>query len=201
MAPSPKHATHPSQLLHHDTIAAAQRLLGSMLIHETPDGVISGRIVETEAYLMNDPGCHAYRGKTPRNAPMWGKPGTAYVYFIYGMYHCCNVVTRPEGIAEAVLIRALEPLDGISLMQRNRHKQHLHDLCSGPGKLCQALQITPAFNGHSFSEGNLRIVWRTATLPATQIHSSPRIGLTAGKDLPYRFYITENPFVSGGSHP
>lgn len=187
--------------LHSDTVAAAKSLLGSVLCHETPEGTAAGRIVETEAYLFGDPACHASRGMTPRNAIMFGPPGRAYIYFVYGMYHCFNVVTRPKGVGEAVLIRALEPLEGIDLMRKRRRTDNLHHLCNGPAKLVQALGIDRGQNGEDLRRGKLRLLsaqsypgWNTRQPP--DLKSAPRIGISAAVDWPLRFYVAGNPFVS-----
>src|SRR3989338_2180484 len=127
------------------TIEIAKSLLGTYLVHESPVEKTVGMIVETEAYLANDPSCHGFRGETPRNRPMFGDPGHAYIYFIYGMYHCFNVVTAPVGVGEAVLIRALEPVEGMALMEKRR--QGKKDLAGGPGKLVIAMGITRQMNG------------------------------------------------------
>ena len=164
-----------------DTLETARNLLGSVLIHESEQGLTSGVITETEAYLQGDPACHAYNGRTERNAPMFGPPWTAYIYFIYGMHYCFNVVTRP---GEAVLVRALEPLDGIELMQARRGRR---PLCAGPARLVQAMGITSDLNEHDLRETPLYIVERPAP---GKIHVSTRIGLTKGADLPYRFYTS-----------
>jgi DNA-3-methyladenine glycosylase len=183
------------------TITVAKKLLGTYLVHETPHGRAAGRIVETEAYLFrNDPACHAHKGKTQRNAVMFGPPGHAYIYFIYGMYHCFNVVTAREGVGEAVLIRALEPVEGIELMEKRRGTSELRNLCSGPGKLVQALGLTPKLNGHCLLRPPLSI-WSHLSfggkLPGgSEIVSTPRIGINLGMELPLRFYLKGSLFAS-----
>jgi DNA-3-methyladenine glycosylase len=162
------------------TLETARELLGSVLVHESAQGRTSGVIVETEGYLQGDPACHAYHGRTERNAPMYGPPFCAYIYFVYGMHYCFNVVTRP---GEAVLIRALDPVDGVELMEVRRGRR---PLCDGPAKLVQAMGITVEFNGHDLRRKPLYIVDRPA---AGKIHTSTRVGLTRGVDLPYRFHI------------
>jgi len=181
------------------TLQVAQALLGAYLVHETAEGITTGRIVETEAYLSGDPACHAYRRQTPRNGVMFGQAGHAYVYQIYGLHHCVNVVTAPAGIGEAVLIRALEPVEGIDLMRQRRGMDKSTDLCKGPGRLVQALGITKAMNGVSLVTGDLYILPPSA-YPAFdqpfEMVTTTRIGITQGIDLPYRFYIADNRFVS-----
>lgn len=177
------------------TEEVARDLLGAILLHETEEGVTAGMIVETEAYLScNDPACHAACGMTKRNAPMFGKPGTVYVYKIYGMHCCFNVVTGPEGRGEAVLVRALEPIAGIELMQKRRGKKDLRDLCSGPAKLVEAMGITLDLNGASLMEGPLYLLRRRRRPQA--IVTTTRVGISKGADLPLRFYIAGNPYVS-----
>ncbi len=191
----------PVALLRADTVAAAQALLGAVLWHKTEEGVAAGRIVETEAYVFGDPACHASRGMTRRNAAMFGPPGKAYIYFIYGMYDCFNVVTRPKGMGEAVLIRALEPLEGVELMRQRRKKKDAEYLCNGPSKLVMALGIHRGQNGVGLQRGDLRLLtaesypgWNLRNPPA--IRSGPRIGISVAKDWPLRFYFEGNPFVS-----
>jgi DNA-3-methyladenine glycosylase len=179
-----------------DTTSIARQLLGQSLLHATPDGVTSGRIVETEAYLsLGDPACHAARGQTKRNTVMFGPPGHAYVYFTYGMYWLFNVVTAPKGVGEAVLIRALEPLDGIPLMQARRSTSNSTLLCSGPAKLVQALGITITQNGANLDSSNLRIEPRIR-IHDEQIVTTTRIGITQATDLPLRYYVKGSPFIS-----
>ena len=175
------------------TLEVARRLVGMTLIHETEAGRATGRIVETEAYLVDDPACHAYRGLTPRNRPMFGPPGHWYVYRIH-MQWCANLVTQPEGVPEAVLIRALEPLEGIDLMRERRRKESLRDLCSGPGKLCRALGIDGTYSGQDALRGPLRIEAVEGPLPI--LATAPRIGISQGIDLPWRFLEAGSPFVS-----
>lgn len=175
------------------TLSVARNLLGQVLVRSSSRGDRAGIIVETEAYTQNDPACHASRGKTRRNAAMFGLAGTAYVYFIYGMHYCFNVVTAPEGIGEAVLIRALEPIAGISLMEEARGLNDVKLLCSGPARLCQALDITAALDGVSLTGDTLFI--RAGSQPQSIVTAS-RIGISVGRDLPYRFYLAGNKFVS-----
>ena len=161
-------------------------LLGKIIVHETADGVISGRIVETEAYVQGDPASHSTRGRTPRTEPMFGEPGHAYVYFIYGCHSCMNVVTHPEGIAGAALIRALQPLEGIELMRRNRGRESLHHLCSSPGKLTAALGIDVTNSGEDLLGDRLYLV--DDDTDVGEIIARPRIGIKAATEKLWRFY-------------
>jgi DNA-3-methyladenine glycosylase len=182
-----------------DTISVARSLLGAYLVHESREGTTAGRIVETEAYLWGDPACHAYRRKTTRNATMFGPEGYAYVYQIYGIHYCVNVVTAPEGVGEAVLIRALEPIQGLDLMQLRRGMENFRHLCNGPGKLVQAMGITRSMDGISLMQPPFYIL-STDTYPQQNqpfnIITTTRIGITQGADLPYRFYIQGHACVS-----
>ncbi|MGI8553634.1 MAG: DNA-3-methyladenine glycosylase [Dehalococcoidia bacterium] len=178
------------------TIAVAQHLLGKYLIHRSNEGKTVGRIVETEGYLSgSDPASHAFRGKTTRNAAMFGAPGRVYIYFIYGMYYCFNVTTAPEAIGEAVLLRALDPVDGISLMQARRKSEKIDDLCRGPAKLVIAMGITPDLGGHDLRAEPLTIAEDLRDEPP-QFTATARIGITRATDLPLRYAITGNRFVS-----
>jgi len=192
------------------TLELARKLIGTLLIHEqgVPDvngrtGAIGGIIVETEAYLTGDPASHAFRGKTQRNAAMFRQPGTAYVYRIYGIHHCINVVGAPSGIGEAVLIRALEPVWGIDVMIANRGGQK--NLCSGPGRLCQALAIsTGKHNGTRLTgEGPISIrLDDTGRLPAqTEIVATRRIGVSTGIENLWRFVAAGHPALSRPVQP
>ena len=192
----------PLSFYQQDTVSVAKALLGAYLVHDSPQGRTVGRIVESEAYLFEaDPACHAHRGKTKRNAAMFGPPGHAYIYFVYGMYYCFNVVTAPEGVGEAALIRALEPVAGLQLMQQRRGTRELKALCSGPGKLVQAMGLTKALNGCPLFRGALRICShdsfpRQAAGGAEEIVATTRIGITKAAALPLRFCLKDNPFVS-----
>lgn len=185
------------------TTQLAADLLGSFLVHDSPEGQTIGRIVETEAYLYHDdPACHASRGMTKRNEVMFGPPGTTYVYLIYGMYHCFNVVSGKIGEGEAVLIRALEPVSGIPLMEQRRRRTKLLDLCSGPGKLVHAMGIGPEHIGSCLRTSNLSI-YKASSLQRLyrgnrdfEITCTTRIGITKAADLPLRFYIKGSEFVS-----
>jgi len=178
-----------------DALAVAPELLNKVL----RGNGISARIVEVEAYRAGeDPGSHAYRGRTPRNASMFGRPGTLYVYFSYGNHWCMNAVCGPGEQAHAVLLRAGEPLDGIATMHARRPKARRdRDLCSGPGKLGQAFAVDRTFDGTSLVRGPIRIVDDGTPPPARPARSS-RIGLAPGKgeQLRYRFFVPGNPHVS-----
>lgn len=180
-----------------DTVSVARALLGHLLCRESAAGLTTGIIVETEAYLSrDDPACHASRGQTRRNAPMFGPPGQAYIYFIYGNHFCFNVVTGPPGIGEAVLVRALEPVDGLELMQQRRGKgRSAPELTNGPGKLCQALAIDQTLNEHDLRRPPL---WIAAgyDVEAGAVISAPRIGISRAVDKLLRFYIKDNKYVS-----
>ena len=177
-----------------DTKSIEQSLVVMYLIHESPEGKTVGKIVETEAYLFNDPAAHSFRGKTQRNAPMFGKPGRAYVYFTYGMHYCFNIVTGKEGIGEAVLIRALEPIEGIGLMKKRRKQEDLSRLCNGPAKLVQAMGITKNYNNISLVKRPLYI--EDKNKENFCIVRKSRIGISLAKSKLLRFYIKGNIFVS-----
>ena len=184
----------PRSFYARDTVTVARELIGHYLVHRSPEGLTAGMIVETEAYLQGDPACHAARGMTPRNRVMFGPPGHAYVYFIYGMHFCFNVVTREEGVGEAVLIRALEPVAGIELMRRRRGREKITELCSGPARLVEAMGITRAHNGYDLTREPLYICRGRHT--SLKLVTTTRIGVTEGRDLPLRFYLEGSPYVS-----
>ena len=180
-----------------DTRELAQDLLGVHLVHEDESGKTAGKIVETEAYLEDDPAAHTYNGKTENNRAMFGPPGHSYVYFIYGMYHCFNCTSNEEGVGEAVLIRALEPVSGFELMKQRREVEDEKNLCSGPGKLTMAMDITKDHYGLDLTseESKLRLE-RPETEVVFDIKQTERVGISKATELPYRFYIQENPHVS-----
>lgn len=187
----------------HDTLTLSQQLLGCELVHNSPEGTTAGIIVETEAYLTGDPACHAYRRKTARNAAMFGPAGTLYVYLIYGFYYCVNIVTGPEGVGEAVLIRALEPTEGLELMGERRNldpttKLGLRGLTSGPGKLVIAMGISRDHNFFPLTKAGSGspVFIRPRVQEDFEMVTTTRIGITQGADLPYRFYVKGNRFVS-----
>ncbi len=176
------------------TITVARELLGCLLVHRTPEGITAGRVVETEAYLQGDPACHAAKGMTPRNSVMFGLPGYAYVYFTYGMHYCFNVVSAPEGVGEAVLVRALEPVTGMTVMQRRRGRQNVRELCSGPAKLTQAMGIARKHNRQDLTSGDLFLCPGDTN---SAIVTTTRIGIKEGAELPLRFYLQDNIYISG----
>jgi DNA-3-methyladenine glycosylase len=176
----------------------ARELLGKVLARDEGTAMLQGRIVEVEAYTgQTDPGSHAFRGPTRRNEVMFGDAGHLYVYVSYGMHFCANVVTDQPGVAGAVLLRALKPLSGIALMEPRRQRaRSTVELCNGPGKLCQAFGITLAHNGADLETADVWIEdddWGPA-----HVATSTRVGLTAGADLPLRFFLADNPYVSRG---
>lgn len=181
------------------TLEVARRLIGTLLVHESPRGRLSGRIVEAEAYIApEDAACHAYRGETPRNRVMFGPPAHAYVYVSYGMHDMLNVVTEEVGIAAAVLIRAVEPVEGIAMMAQNRgfdaSVARPRNLTNGPGRLCQAMGIGRALNGSDLTRAPLYILPAAGDdLPLVQ---TTRIGITRSVELPWRFYLLGSPDVS-----
>jgi DNA-3-methyladenine glycosylase len=186
----------PASFYDRPTEDVARDLLGAVLEHRTAEGVVRGRIVETEAYLgPHDPACHAAAGLTARTRTLHGPPGTAYVYFIYGMHWCFNTVTREEGYGSAVLVRALEPLSGLDLMRRRRGVERDGELTSGPARLCDAFAITRQQDGASLQRGALRIL-RGLDVPDEDVVIGPRVGIRKAADWPLRFHIRGNRFVS-----
>ncbi len=188
-----QHSALPRSFYDRDTRIVAKALIGCVLEHKTEKGIIAGRISETEAYMTGDPAAHSFKGKTPRNAAVFGPPGHAYVYFTYGMHYCFNAVTRKEGLGEAVLIRALEPLSGISAMEQHRGTKDLHNLCSGPAKLVQALAIGRDDNGRDLTKGNLRIL-PSGSYPGwkkQKINATPRIGISKAVDKKWRYVVEQ----------
>lgn len=201
----------PNYVYELPTLDLARALLGCVLVHETPEGRTAGLIVETEAYLADDPACHAYRRQTPRNAPMFGPPGTVYVYRIYGQYRCVNIASNAEGVGEAVLIRALEPTEGLDLMHNRRtagirhvksvfgqaHVEKLltaRQLCNGPARLVTAMGIFESLNFQAMQSGPL--FGQPPALSGFDVVQTTRIGITQGAELPYRFYVKGSRFVS-----
>jgi DNA-3-methyladenine glycosylase len=177
----------------------ARALLGANLHHRVAGEELVGRIVETEAYGIGDEACHAFRGKTPRNEILFEDGGFSYVYFTYGMYYCFNVSTNVTGLAEAVLIRGLEPVQGTEFMRGKRPKARKDkDLTNGPGKLCQAFAINRSQNAIDLIESDDLFITRGGLKKGEQIQVSTRIGITVAVDYPWRFYINGNPYVSPG---
>ncbi|QDU93112.1 DNA-3-methyladenine glycosylase [Lignipirellula cremea] len=181
-----------------DTVEVARRLLGTLLVRSSPDGLTAGRIVETEAYLaVDDSACHAARGRTRSNAAMFGPAGRAYVYPIHSRW-CFNVVTGLPDEGTAVLVRAIVPLAGEDLMRRRRKREKRLELTRGPARLCEALAINRELDHWDLTLGEpLWIAAAEGPLPAEQLRVSPRIGVTSAADLPLRFFLAGNPFVSG----
>ena len=177
-------------------IQVAKDLLGCVLHIRHNKKWLSGMIVETESYHQDDPASHSYGGPKTRNRIMFEDGGYIYVYFIYGNHFCINIVTGKKGIGEAVLIRALEPLSGIEQMKKNRHKTKIHDLCSGPGKLCQALKIDKSYNEVFLPKSKDLMLTRKIKIKKANIVASRRIGITKGVEHLHHFTIRNSIFVS-----
>jgi DNA-3-methyladenine glycosylase len=170
----------------------ARDLIGCLVRH----GAAAGRIVETESYHMEEPACHAHAGVTARTHTLFGEPGRAYVYFSYGVHSLLNAVAEGEGVGAAVLIRALEPVAGLDLMRARRGLERPEDLCSGPGKLTQALGIGLELNGTSLVDGPIELLARDAGAPTPRTVIGERIGITKAADLPWRFCDAHSAHVS-----
>jgi DNA-3-methyladenine glycosylase len=179
-----------------DTSALARSLIGKLLVRELPEGVAIGRIVETEAYVIGDAAGHAYRGMTPRVRALFLERGHAYVYLAYGVSWMLNISSEAPGIGAGVLIRALEPLQGIAIMQRNRGIERLRDLARGPGRLAQALRIDRSLDGLDLCEKGPLWLARDDHEPG-EIGKSVRIGITKEAERVLRFYLRASPYVSG----
>lgn len=179
-----------------DTIALARHLIGKVLVRELPEGVVSGQIVETEAYPVGDAAGHAYRGVTPRNRSLFLEPGRAYVYLAYGVSYMLNVSSEAPGVGAGVLIRALEPLEGIAIMRFNRGVDRVRDLARGPGRLAAALRIDRGLDGLDLCrEGPLWL--GCGDSPQDEVGQSVRIGISRDASRPLRFFVRGSPFVSG----
>jgi DNA-3-methyladenine glycosylase len=179
-----------------DTVALARYLIGKVLVRQLPEGVASGRIVETEAYVVGDAAGHAYRGMTQRNRSLFLEPGRAYIYLAYGSSCLLNVSSEAPGVGAGVLIRALEPLEGVAIMQRNRGVARLRDLTRGPGRLTAAMRIDRSLDGLDLCRKGPLWLGRGECEPG-EIGQSLRIGVSRDAHRLLRFYLRDNPFVSG----
>ena len=174
----------------------ARDLLGRLLVRPLPEGTLTGRIVEAEAYQEDDPASHSFRGLTPRTSVMFGPPGHLYVYFTYGMHFCMNVVTGRDGEGSAVLLRAVEPVQGIELMRDRRAVADDRLLCSGPGRLTQAFRIGRAQNGTDLVTDDELFVSAGDPLADSKVGEGPRVGIRVATDRSWRFHELGNPYVS-----
>jgi DNA-3-methyladenine glycosylase len=196
----------PRSFYDRPTLEVAAQLLGKVLVHRAADGLTAGTIVEAEAYIgESDPACHAAAGPTPRNQPLYGPPGYAYVYLSYGVHCLLNAVTEAEGHPAAVLVRALEPVDGVELMKKRRAGDRGgaaipdHELCRGPGSLSRAMGITLAENRADLS--GRRLYLEDRGIAVGEIAWSARIGISAGLDRAWRCYVAGSRAVSGTRRP
>ncbi|MCL5020416.1 MAG: DNA-3-methyladenine glycosylase [Bacteroidetes bacterium] len=191
-----KYRPLPLDFYRQDTLTLVPNVLGKVLVRRIGKDVMAGRIVEVEAYVGSDPASHAANGMTERNKVMFEAGGVAYVYFTYGMHFCFNIVTEREGFPAALLVRALEPLEGIGEMKRRRGTDVLRNLTNGPAKLCQAMGIDRKLNGISLDSRELSIEDDGFVLGECDIESSTRIGIRVATDRRWRFFIKNNAFVS-----
>jgi DNA-3-methyladenine glycosylase len=180
---------------HRETLVVARELIGKYIVYQTARGRLSARIVEVEAYIgEEDPACHAACGPTDRNRLMYGKPGVAYIYFIYGMYHCLNFVTERDGFPAAVLLRAAEPVEGVDHMRSGLSQQSEHALLSGPGKFCRGFGLSRKQNGLDLTRAELYLEDRYEAPP--RVGTSKRIGIRRGAERPWRFFDADSVAVS-----
>jgi len=192
----------PRSFYRRPSLTVAPDLLGRTLVRRLPDGTrLSARIVETEAYREDDPASHSFRGRTARTEVMFGPPGHLYVYFTYGMHFCMNVVTGPDGEGSAVLLRAAEPLEGLDWMAAARGTADPRLLCSGPGRLCQAMAIAREHNGIDLVAGPELRVERGAPVEPDGVAAGPRVGIRMATERPWRFVVAGSRFASRGPRP
>lgn len=191
-----KYIKLPKDFYLRSSIIVAKDLLGKILVHKKGKRIYSGIIVETEAYTgRNDPAAHSFGGMTKRNEVMFGEGGACYVYFTYGNHYCVNVVTETKDTPHAVLIRGVEPVEGLSFMMENRQTDNLYNLTNGPGKLTKAMEIDLRLNGENL-EGDKIFIAKPAEKNKFKVLKSKRIGITKNPDKLWRFYLADNPFVS-----
>jgi DNA-3-methyladenine glycosylase len=184
--------TLPQSFYDRSVHEVARELIGCVVRH----GETAGRIVETESYHMEEPACHAFAGVTERTRTLYGEPGHAYVYFSYGVHSLLNAVAEPEGVGAAVLIRALEPVDGIEVMRARRGLERAEELCSGPGKLTQALDIGLSLNGSSLVDGPIELLTSEPGAREPRVVVGERVGITKAVELPWRFCDADSRHVS-----
>jgi DNA-3-methyladenine glycosylase len=173
----------------------APKLLGCHLIRNVDGHKLVGKIVEVEAYDQTDAASHTYRGETLRNQVMFGPAGFLYVYFTYGMHYCMNIVCSPVGQGSAVLIRAVEPIEGLTYLEQNRGGISGKNLTNGPAKVCQAFKVNKNLNGHDLTKDPLKLIYKSIN-PGAEIVVTTRIGIKKAVDVPWRFYIKENAYIS-----
>lgn len=189
----------PRSFYNRPTLDVARDLLGKTIVCDLPQGRLGARIVEVEAYIgEDDPACHAAPGPTARNQVMYGRPGFSYVYFIYGMYHCFNIVTERRGFPAAVLLRAAEPVEGLEVMRQNSPRSRTVTILSGPGKFCRAFGLTVKHSGVDLTGDVIYLC--DAPAPESDIVNTRRVGINKGVDLAFRFFLDGSSAVSGLSH-